>query len=360
MAGGGILQKAKKLLKRRQFNKVITLLRPHVLNFNQSFQFFYILGVACLYAGLVDEAEDYFTKARRLSITDENLQLAQAAIFVYHYENPNAIDYCLSVLEKNPKNKHAKKMLNLIRDYGTAENISEWKLNGKIKKFYPPLGINPKIYTIPLILLLTIALVFAGILALKNHNKISNSRADLSAYELTIDERLQATEDKGIFRYEFDEKEVVDLYQKIQKSFQKFDDNAAQIACNLILNSNASEVLKQKTKILSDYLWKPQPTFDTLDNNLTYEEVAKDPFRHSGCYVIWSGRIGNIEVFSDNVKASLLVGYDKLTNVAGFVPVIFENGIIPDVQRSVKILGRLNIQDNKLILKAIAIYQPLE
>ena len=51
---------ARKYLKKRQFSKVINLLEPHIMEYRQSFQFFYLLGVACLYQGDIGGCEEYF------------------------------------------------------------------------------------------------------------------------------------------------------------------------------------------------------------------------------------------------------------------------------------------------------------
>ncbi|NLM00264.1 MAG: tetratricopeptide repeat protein [Treponema sp.] len=354
-----VLKKAKYLLNSRQFVKVIRLLEPLALNFRENFTYYYILGMACLYNGDIGSAEVYFNRARKLRVQDPNLQLAQAAVFMHRNDGPRAIGYYLDVLDYAPNNKHAKKCLTMLKKNGSQETIYEWINSGKIKRYFPPLETNPKIYFVLFVSAVLIVMSIFGYFAHKKANSFNGSRADWSQYELSFEEKKSADSGKGIAYYEFSERELVSMYNQIQKNYNKFNDNGAQINCNLIINSNASIALKEKAKLLSTHLWIPEPTFDSLKYNLTYEQVRKEPFRYNNCRVIWSGRISNIQILEDKVVGELLVGYDNLTHIAGVISVFFAKGVVPDPQKSVKILGILSIEDGKMILKANAIYQPL-
>lgn len=356
------LHKAQILLRRRQFSQVIKILEPLVPEFRDnvnSFTFFYTLGVACLYVGDNGGANTYLGRARKFRLQDPNLQLAQAALFTNRLEISHALEYYLDILDSYPNNSQAKKNLSLIRRYGTPEVLTKWISNGKIKRFYPKLGPNPIWFLTSGIVVFVLCILVGTAILLKGLNSYDGFRGDLSAYELTYSEKKEATIDKGVFFYELEDKDALEIYEKIQKSFQVYDDNSAQIACNIILNSNASGALKHKARMMEEYLWKPQPTFDSLKFNLSYEQVSKEPFRHVGCHVIWTGRIGNIKENADSIEGSLLVGYDKLTNVSGLMKVIFPSGSTIDPQKPVKILGILSMEEKQLILNAIALYQPI-
>lgn len=354
-----VLDKAKHLLRNRRFTNVIALLEPLVVEYRESFQFFYMLGIACLYVGDNGGAESYFRRARQLRVRDPNLQMAQVALFMRRGEVDRAVEYCLDVLDYAPSNKQAKKTLQLIRDHGDSETIAEWIQNDKIKKFYPSLGVKPSLLLIPVFTVVALACVYYFAFVFKLPQAHEGNRADLTEFVLSVGEKKSMTEDKGIFRYELTDKDVLELYEKIQKSFQKYEDNNAQVACNMLLNSNAADAVKIKVRMLSEYLWKPKPTFDSLVVNFDYEEVAKEPYQYEGCYVIWNGRVGNINVETDRITASFLVGYDTLTKVSGVIPIELPAGLEPDSQKPLRILGRLSMVEDKMVLRGFAIYQPL-
>ena len=225
-----LVQKAKRDLRARNFSKVIAALEPHVTEYRESFDFYYTLGLACLYAGDVGGAGSYFERARKIRLQDPNLKIAQAAFFIRKNDVTRGLEYTLDALDAQPNDRHAKKMLSLIRKYGDEETIAEWIRNGKIRKFYPPLGLHPAfIFSLFFIVL---ALVGICIFVAKMNAPISYSgkRADLSQFAITKSDRQNAIEDRGIFHYEFRDEDVVELYKKIQKSLLDYKDGSAQVA----------------------------------------------------------------------------------------------------------------------------------
>ena len=72
-----VLTKAKRLLNARRFPEVIALLEPLLIDYRDSFSFYYTLGTACLYVGDIGGAELYYKKARNLKLTDTALINAQ-------------------------------------------------------------------------------------------------------------------------------------------------------------------------------------------------------------------------------------------------------------------------------------------
>ena len=124
-----LLDTARKYLKKREFSKVIELLLPHVFEYRDSFQFYYILGIACLYQGDIGGCEDYFKSARHIKMNDVNLLLGQAVLFLKKGRIEKAIEYCVDAINLGeifdkeidtiylnfsdpwPKKRHAKRRL---------------------------------------------------------------------------------------------------------------------------------------------------------------------------------------------------------------------------------------------------------
>ena len=108
----------------------------------------------------------------------------------------------------------------------------------------------------------------------QNHAQIQ--RADLSALNLTLEEKANSLEKDiatSLYRYILTASELEKSYKKAQDAFQKNDDTLSQIEINRILNSNASFAIKQKAQLLMQYL--AEPTFDSLKTKLQYADIVK-------------------------------------------------------------------------------------
>lgn len=360
--GGGVnpLKAAKKLLRARKFPKVITLLEPLVIDYRDSFQFHYLLGTACLYVGDNGGAEAYFKRARQLKMKDPDILAAQGALWLRRGEVSRAVEYYLEALDYNKSHRTARRGLRFIKHHSNPDEMAEIVMTPKIRKVYPSLGMHTAV--IPTVICLCLIAV-AGIWFSKNYRSVlgvNGARADLAYLDLTTDERIQPLDtdlESGVYRYILTKSEMIEAEENAMKYFQQGKDNAAQIEINRILNSNAKASIKLKMNQLMEYL--ETPTFDSLSDNLTYADVAQDPYLYMDCWVIWSGRLANITEYKDGVEATLLVGYENLTHKEGDVPVVIPDTVFLEYGKPIKLLAQVSVRDGKLLLKAAAAYQPL-
>ena len=362
MGVGGVnpLKTAKKLLRARKFPKVIALLEPLVIEYRDNCKFYCLLGTACLYVGDNGGAEAYFKRARQLKIKDPDVIAAQGALFLRRGEVTRAVEYYLEALEYDKNNRAAKRGLRFIKRHSNPEEMSEIVMTPRIKRVYPSLGMHTAV--IPVAVSLCFVLV-AGLWFMRNYRTVlgvNGARADLAYLDLTADERIQPLDtdlESGVYRYILTKNEMIEAEENAKKYFQQGKDNAAQVEINRILNSNAKASIKMKMNQLKEYL--ETPTFDSLSDNLTYADVVKDPYLYIDCWVIWSGRLANITEYKDGVEATLLVGYENLTNKEGDVPVSVPDTIFLEYGKPIKLLARVSVRDGKLHLIAGAAYQPL-
>ena len=77
----------------------------------------------------------------------------------------------------------------------------------------------------------------------------------------------------GSYELELTEKEIIKSFERARENFVDNKDNNAQIEINRILNSNASENVKEKVRILESYLKKPD--FRYFKNTISYREVIE-------------------------------------------------------------------------------------
>lgn len=355
------IEMAKRLMARRDFGGAIKILQARNEIYEESFEYNCIFATACLYVGDSGVASQYYERARKIKINDANLLLGQAAIFLRRGDTDRALQYYLEILEFDPQNEIAKAALEFIRVHGDYETICQWVDSGKIERFYPPLGFNTRLFgfiTFSAVLGILFGIFIVNIFTSKV--VLKSSRADLSELALTQEEQKHPQEkdiSKNVVRYILTDRQIKDSYFKASKSFHEFNDNAAQVEINRILNSNASNGIRQKARLLMDYL--SEPTFDSLKENYEIEQVKEDPSLYLDCFVDWSGRIANIEKTENTMKFTLLVGYEDQKNVTGTVEVRL--GYIPhpelDGSKPVRILAKVMLDGDKIYLKGKSVYQ---
>jgi hypothetical protein len=83
------------------------------------------------------------------------------------------------------------------------------------------------------------------------------------------------------------------------------------------------------------------PGFDTLTDRFSYGEVIGEPVLYRGCYVIWRGMAGNLNIGQNHTSFDFLVGYDTRRTVEGIVRVDYGFAIQVNPERPVEILGRI-------------------
>lgn len=356
-----VLQKAEKAFKYRQFSKVISLLEPMVIEYRESFRFYYLLGVSCMYQNDFGGAESYLKCARRIKINSAELMVAQGALFLRRGDFARAIEYYLEALEYEPNNRDAKKALKFIRLNSDKEKIQSLAFSGKLKKFFPSTGLHPLIPVFACLVLV----IFAGSLYFSfNYKRIlglNGVRADLSAFVLSADEKSHPLETDlatSNYRYILTSTEVANLYSESQTLFQQGKDNQVQVNLNKILNSNASTAIKYKANLLMEYL--EEPSFEDFKNTFSYEDLKQDPYLYQNCWIILSGRISNVNITENYYFCDLLVGYEDMKKLEGIIPLEIKQPISIDSTQGIQVLGKVIIKNGKLALEVKSIYQPLQ
>ena len=341
------IDRARYLMRCRNFASAIQVLNEKRQVYEESFDYNYTLGLAFLYAGDAGSAAQSFEAARKIKINDANLLLAQAAIHLRRGNTERAVQYYLDILDLDPQNQGAKRALEFVRVHGDYEEICRWVDDGRIELYYPPLGANPKKIKAFAAALLLGALAGALTVRLWPKDFSKSDRADLSSLTLSVEDKSNSAA-------------VRKAYNQALQYFEERRDNAAQREVNKILNSSASEGLKQKARALTSYF--ETPGFDSLKDNFSYQDVAQNSALYLDCYVDWSGRASNLVEGENSLSFDLLVGYEDLKSVDGIVRVDF--GFLPerglDPEKPVRVLGRVSTDGGKIVLKGRSLYQSVK
>ena len=347
-------------MRRRRFATAIKRLEAKKEIYEENFEYYLTLGIACLYVGDIGAASSYFQLARRIKLTDTRLLLGQAAIFLRRGDTARALQYYLEIKENDPQNKTADSAMEFIRVHGNYDTICRWVDTGRIEQFYPPLGSNPdRIAAFGITGAAFLLGVIFTFLFFPRGQQYTGPRADLTKLELSSEEKSDAKEkDLSTQSYAFvlSNKEINKRYNNALQYFQNHRDNAAQIEVNMILNSDASVAVKKKVRLLMGYF--EIPDFDTIKDVPSYADVAANPVVYLDCWVNWGGKISNAITYEDgSYSCDLLVGDENLSKYEGTVRVRFASEPGVDAGKPVKILGKIVLEDGTVSLAGRAVYK---
>jgi hypothetical protein len=354
VAGQRSLSKSTRLLRARRFSEVISLLEPQVFLFRDNFTFYYNLGTACLYVGDFGGAFSYLQRAQQLNNQNLSVLIGLAAIHLRRRQATQALQYWLEVLDRDPGNGIAKRGLALVRTNTDPSVYVTMAESGKLRRFYPALGFSLPRWVAPAgaVAAITVAaVIFWPALrgAFDSPALPTREGAELMLLNQGITE---LTDFSGEFRYVLTDDEIERSFARVGVLFNEFHDNLAQREVNLLFNSNASNLVKERARLLSSYFG--EPTFVDFEDNFAYSEVAAEPWLYDSCYVRWSGQVSNLVTSDETISFTLLVGYEDRRVLEGTVPVSVP--FAADVQPGpVELIGRLRLADGHLSLTATSI-----
>jgi tetratricopeptide (TPR) repeat protein len=363
-----VLHKAARLAQVGNYDGAIRLLEPEVNRYYGSFRYYYLLGVCCLYGGDFGGALTWFRLAREVKLRDPPVLLGLAALYMRRGETDKAVDLYLEVQELDPKNKTAKKALVVIRKYAGLDTFRDWLDSGKLRSLYPPVpspGFTVGAILVPAAALAAALLVLCVTLVrfrlLPNPFNPRGSRSVAAEFNLSREERNAPMRVDGSYRYILTQKEALDAYGRALSLFTARRDEAAKIGLNRILESNASDALKNKSRILLTFM--EVPGFDTFrrEDNLSYGDVILEPELYRDVHVIWRGMATNVTVEQNATTFDFLVGYDTRKVLEGIAPVVFDRAVTLNPERPLEVLGRIEPADSgrgaAVRLLGVAIHQ---
>jgi tetratricopeptide (TPR) repeat protein len=359
------LSKAVHIAKKRKYKEALKLLYPEEDRYYGSFKYYYLLAVICLHSGNHVEALLNYRQAEKIKMNDNSVKLGLAVLYLKRMETAKAVDYYLDVKESEPKNKIAKKALSIIRKYSSSDILSEWLESERITKLYPPVpspSLNAKsvvffafLFTMLLVLTFGILIKFK---VLPNPVKKQGTRPT-AEFVLSRQEKNEPVQIAGSWMYILTRDQAANLYEKALSFFSVYRDEAAKININKILESNASESIKNKSRLLLEYMEPPGFNSFRHNDNPSYAEIKNEPALYKNVYVIWRGMAVNIEVTEEYTSFDFLVGYDTRRTLEGIVKVLFNDPVSINNERPLEVLGKIKIDSayTDISIEGVAIHQ---
>lgn len=348
-----LLKKAEKQFNYGNYSNVIRLLEPEVFRYRENSDFYYYLGISCLLLRDFSGANSYLRRSLQIDPSDSRTMLGLAAIHLKHNSPSEAIKIWLDILDKDPRNSYAKKGLAILKNNVAMEKIPEDFFVKNLHRIIPyrKAVVLYKSLRVAAVLAL-IAMLSATLFYSWNYITKKTGKIERLYPELVISRDISDIVAAGDFTIELDSREIVRIFETAKKHFLDSRDNEARIEINRLLNSNASEQVKEKARLLSGYL--REPDFRYFVNTITYRDVVQYPYLYNQCYVKWSGKIANIQVHEKHASFDFLVGYDTGRVLEGIVKVTTDFPVVLDEEFTYDIIGRLDTE-NKISLKAVTL-----
>jgi tetratricopeptide (TPR) repeat protein len=346
------LARAERLLRQRKYAEVISLLEPQVFLYRDSFAFYRILGTACLYAGDFGGAHSYFQRAEQIKPRDQRVELGLAAVHLRRKESAPALQRWLSVLERDARNKQAKRGLALVRRTEDSSEYITLAESGKLRRLFPPIGVSvPRWLPIVAGVLVTaVILWYFGVPFISEFLDRQPEREVPAALREPLPENLSTVSAEA--RYLLSDTEIAELTRSAGQLFNNYRDNMARVVVNRILLSNASQLIKERMRLLASYF--REPDFTNFEDNFSYEQIASEPWLYDGVYVRWSGAVTNIDISEDAVRFTLLVGYEDGRVLEGTVPVT-ATGVVDVQPGNIELIGEISYADEEIALSATSL-----
>lgn len=341
------LRKAARLYRRRKYTQAINLLEPQVFMYRDSWQYYQILGMSCLYTGDYAGAYSYLRRAFDIDPERNETLLGIGAVLLRRRQLDLAIQNYLDMLDQSPQHRRARRALQWIRRLDNPDDVVDWFEDGRIRKILPPRGAY---IPVPVVIVVAAALILAtsflvGPRLIQSLSDLFEAEQRTGTEVLDLSRDIPRITDTDEPRYIFTEEEIDQRFRDIERAFNDNRDNLVRRELNRITLSNASPRVMRQAELLREYL--QEPDFTTFRDNATIEDVVAEPKLYDGVFVRWRGRIANLVVGDEEITFDLLVGYEDGRVLDGIVPVQVPFAVLLDDGRRVEILGAVNLRDEQ-------------
>lgn len=335
------LTAARRLFRARRYTQTINFLEPQVFLFRQNGEYYYLLGMSCLYNGDYAGAASYLERANDIERNPRAL-LGLAATSLRRRRTDKALEQYLDVLELDPDNRQATRALDWLRRVDPNEDVVDW-YDQRIADFLPrrPVRVPAVVWVTFLAVMVALLVVFGSPALVRAVTRLSSARSARPGVELLDirDEVVALDASAQDPRYQLSVAGAERLFREVGRLFNAGRDNRVRRELNRIALSNAGAALKTRAELVADLLQKPD--FTNFSDNYDLQTVRDEPQLHAGVFVRWSGRATNVVVGEDTITFDLLVGFVSGKILEGIVPVALDFAFLLEGNRSVEVIGAI-------------------
>ena len=351
-----VLTRARQLFRRRRFSQVIRLLESQVFRYRNNAEFYALLGSACLHTGDFGGAESYLRRAEQLNQDDITTQLGLGAIAFKRGQAEEALKNWLKVIDLDPGNRKAKNALGALRKDVNWEGEVVNTGAVKVKNLLPSVPLSPRAWVAPLLLLCLAAVLAAGYLfVLPRIAPRRDPRPGVEQIVLSSGQPLIAESSQQQSALRLNEDQIEEVFAAIKEHLLDYKDNLAIREINRLLSSNASVYVKEKASLMKTFV--QDPDFSTVKDPFSYLEVRSDPALYADCYVVWRGKVANVQIGEDRITFDLLVGYEDEKELLGLVPVSLDFAAAIENGEGIEVLGTVLVEEQQIRLQVISLHR---
>lgn len=173
------------------------------------------------------------------------------------------------------------------------ENISESIINWLKNALLSPILKLLIAIIILSVVILMIYIFYPQIINMAEEYRFKRGLGTGRVTHVTIQDINKFIEERKKYNIKLSEDDIKKKFETIKVYIEEKKRNRAAILINELLNSNASELVKERVRFLKEFLPKPEPTL--IDFTPSVQEVTRIPFLYEGVYVRWTGTIANLE-----------------------------------------------------------------
>ena len=210
--------------------------------------------------------------------------------------------------------------------------------------------------TIVIIAIIVIYINYPSIVNFIDNYRFKKGLGQGLVTHVTIQDIEKIIDERKSYNIKLTEADIRKKFQLISDDIEQKKRNQAMMLINELLNSNASDFIKERVRVLKDVM--PDMDLNRIDYLPTVQEVNRIPFLYQDVYVRWYGTVANLEHKERKETVfDLLIDFVENAVVAGIAESHF-NGF-QDIASGEKVaviglVAGITI-DNKIILKGVQI-----
>ncbi len=345
-----------KLFRKKRYREAVSLLEKALSENGKDPDIHLYLGYASILTGDWEGARRYFRSG--LELSENHLELMKGLAYLYLRDErvEDAISLWGEILENRPRERNIRRSLQLLRESEDVRTFAQKLKPEDYLTIRAPLSERLKPYRTGLLIAAGIIIVLAVFfLTPLNRKVLQRFRPDMAELEeitLPPDQITVA----GDARYSLSEDAVRSEFVRIKKYIYRNKVNTAIIALNRVMLSNASPLVKERFKILYEFIGPADPL--SLDSNPDFSSVMKEPDLYLGAYVLWTGKIAGLEKEGERITFDLLVNYENEDTIEGIAEVGIEGVFHLANRGNVEVFGtcgRLEGEKGRLKIRGIFI-----
>ena len=350
------LKRASRLYRSGRYPQVIRLLEPQVFRYRQNHLYYYLIGMACLQTGDLGGAATYLKRSVDLKDGNRDAHLGLAIIHLKRHELSVAIQYLLTILDEDPGDRRARKILSIVQKY---TGLDQTEVLSESPRLIRLLRTRTRFSKSLLLIPAAILIMAIGTYAFRHQivglfSRDSARSEEAAFFDLRDIDDIVAT--GGDHRIILTEDEIRRVFRDAKLYFSSYRDNLSLREINRLLISNASLPVKEQARTLKGLITPPD--FTTITDSFEYQEVVANPLLYDQCYIVWSGKISNLEITTEMIRFDFLVGYERNTVLEGIVPVVLDFAATLESGMPLEVLGEVSIQvDDSISIRGISIHK---